>query len=215
MGPLVLLGVRPKRHRQAGLGSLLALVCAAALSFGMLGCRGKGAPMASTTRPATGPGPKPAGSWSLTSEAFSYNERIPAKYTCEGEDTSPDLSWTDPPTGAAELALICDDPDAPAGTWTHWVLYGMPVSLRALPAGIPTTGSPADLGGARQGRNSSGDTGYQGPCPPPGPDHQYHFRLYALDAPVSLPAGAERADLEKAMTGHIVGHAELVGLYSR
>jgi hypothetical protein len=155
------------------------------------------------------------GGWSLTSKAFRNNQRIPVKYTADGQNVSPDLNWTAPPSGTAELALICDDPDAPRGTWTHWVLYALPTARRSLPEAVPRSLTLPRLGGAKQGRTSSGGIGYEGPAPPKGPVHHYHFKLYALDAKVILPPGAQKADLERAMKAHVLAQAELVGLYSR
>ena len=153
--------------------------------------------------------------WTLTSPAFADGERIPSKFTCDGSDISPELRWTDPPTRTVELALVCDDPDAPRGTWVHWVLFNLPADRRSLAEAVPKTGTVETLGGAKQGKNSGGSIGYQGPCPPKGPDHHYHFRLYALDAPVNLDPGAARTELDKAMKGHMLAETELVGLYSR
>jgi Raf kinase inhibitor-like YbhB/YbcL family protein len=157
----------------------------------------------------------PTAGWSLTSRAFDDGERIPQRYTGDGDDVSPELTWSDPPEGTVEFALICDDPDAPAGTWTHWVLYGVAPDRRSLPEALPTPSALPELDDARQGRNSWGDTGYRGPAPPRGPDHHYRFRLYALDAPVDLAPGATADALRSAMAGHVVGQTELVGLYSR
>ena len=151
----------------------------------------------------------------LTRTAFKDNERIPARYTGDGADVSPPLSWEKPPEKTASLALIVDDPDAPRGTWTHWVIYNLPATLRDLPEGVPADKVLPKLGGARQGPNDSGEIGYGGPAPPRGPVHHYRFNLYALDAALDLPASARKAEAEEAMRGHIVGQARLVGLYSR
>jgi Raf kinase inhibitor-like YbhB/YbcL family protein len=161
-----------------------------------------------------GPLLAPGGStvtFQLRSSAFSNGDMIPKKFTCDGPDLSPALSWNDPPSGAKALALIMDDPDAPAGTWVHWVLYDLPASTRELPEGVPKT---KDLQGeARQGSNDFGRIGYGGPCPPPGAAHRYSFRLYALDRPTQLASGATKGDLERAMKGHILAQAELVGRF--
>ena len=152
--------------------------------------------------------------WELTSSAFTNGQRIPAKYTGDGADTSPPLSWPRPPEGTQELALICDDPDAPRGTFTHWVLYALAPDATALPESLPREGtltSPA----CRQGANSAGKTGYLGPAPPPGKPHRYQFTLYALRAPTALPAGADKGQLLRAMEGKIVGETTLEGLYGR
>jgi Raf kinase inhibitor-like YbhB/YbcL family protein len=157
----------------------------------------------------------PTAGWSLTSLAFDDRGRIPRRHTGDGDDVSPELTWSDPPEGTVELALICDDPDAPAGTWTHWVLYGVAPDRRSLPEALPTLSALPELGGAKQGRNGWGDIGYRGPAPPRGPGHHYHFRLYALDAAVDLAPGATEDALRGAMAGHVLGQTELVGLYSR
>jgi len=153
--------------------------------------------------------------WTLSSTAFKNGERIPRKYTGDGDDVSPPLSWTSPLAKTVELALICDDPDAPRGTFTHWVLYGLPASTTALPENVAKTETLPRLGAAKQGRNSAGNIGYLGPSPPPGPVHHYHFILYALDAKLDLKPGATAKDLRKVMGGHALGQTELVGLYSR
>ena len=149
----------------------------------------------------------------IKSSAFKAQEKIPAKYTCEGADVSPPLSWTDVPEKTQGLALICDDPDAPMGTWVHWVIYDLPTETRELPEGM----TPKEVieNGARQGVNDFGKVGYGGPCPPPGPAHRYFFKLYALDAKLGLPPRATKKDVEKAMKGHILAQTELVGLYKR
>lgn len=153
--------------------------------------------------------------WSLRSPAFDDGGSIPDRYTCEGENVSPELEWSEAPEGTKELALICNDPDAPAANWIHWVLYGLPAETRSLPAGVPNSETVADLGGAKQGPNTGGGTGYTGPCPPSGPAHHYHFRLYALDAGLDLGPGATESDLAAAMEGHVLAEAEIVGLYAR
>ena len=151
--------------------------------------------------------------FTLRCGAFSHGGEIPWKHTCDGPDLSPALSWSDPPARTQSLALIVDDPDAPAGTWVHWVLYNLPGSLRELPAGIPRAQELAD--GSRQGLNDFGRSGYGGPCPPRGPAHRYFFKMYALDAALNLNSGATEAELEKAMQGHVLAQAELMGKYKR
>jgi len=154
--------------------------------------------------------------FTLTSPAFESGGRIPKRYTGEGEDVSPPLEWSDPPEGTQALALVCDDPDAPVGTWDHWLIWNLPADTRELPEGVPTTATVDDLGGAAQGKNGWGKIGYGGPMPPPGHgDHHYHFRLYALEARLDLAPGAEKRTLVQAMDGHVLGQAELTGLYSR
>jgi len=178
-----------------------------------LGCGG--AQGARSTGAGAGPRRTSPATWPLTSRAFKNNARIPPKYTADGRNVSPDLTWAAPPGGTVELALICDDPDAPRGTWTHWVLYALPASQRSLAEAVPKTETLPAVGGAKQGRNSFGATGYDGPSPPKGPVHHYHFVLYALNAKMTLSPGAQKPDLERAMKGHIIAQAELVGLYSR
>ena len=153
----------------------------------------------------------------LQSPAFAAGAPIPPEHTCDGADTSPALSWHGAPAGTRSLALIVDEPDAPdpaapKRTWVHWVLYDLPPSLAALPAGVHTHALPA---GTRQGLNDWQRAGYGGPCPPSGV-HHYHFTLSALDvATLGLQPGATKADVEKAMQGHVLGTADLVGLYQR
>jgi Raf kinase inhibitor-like YbhB/YbcL family protein len=149
----------------------------------------------------------------LTSEAFGTGESIPREHTCDGADRSPPLSWQGAPGGAASFALICDDPDAPVGTWDHWVIWNIPGTSMGLPAGVPTDDTLPD--GARQGKNGWKTNGYRGPCPPRGGPHRYFFRLYALDAILDLASGAAKGQLLKAMEGHILAEAELMGRYAR
>ena len=151
-------------------------------------------------------------SLSISSPAFKAGASIPAVYSCRGKDISPALSWGEPPAGTQSFALIMDDPDAPAGIWVHWVLYNIPAAARSLPEAVPSDAQLAD--GSLQGRNSGRALGYNGPCPPSG-THRYFFKLYALDAPVSLRSGAGKEDLLKAMQGHILGQGELMGTFSR
>jgi Raf kinase inhibitor-like YbhB/YbcL family protein len=151
--------------------------------------------------------------FALTSSAFQANQPIPKKYTCDGSDTSVPLTWTDPPAGAKSFALICDDPDAPGKTWVHWVLFDIPGDTKELAEGIP--GKQKLDNGAVQGKNDFGKVGYGGPCPPPGPAHHYHFKLYALADQVRLNPGATKQQLLDAMKGHILGQIELVGTYKR
>jgi Raf kinase inhibitor-like YbhB/YbcL family protein len=153
------------------------------------------------------------GKFRLESAAFRTGGFIPRKYTCSGDNVSPALSWTEVPRGTQSLALIVADPDAPNGTWIHWIVYNVPPSMHSLPEAVPKTG---DINaGARQGRSSFEDVGYGGPCPPPGDAHHYHFMLYALNARLSLGSGATRDQVDDAMRGHIIAKAELVGLYGR
>jgi Raf kinase inhibitor-like YbhB/YbcL family protein len=159
-------------------------------------------------------------SLTLRSEAFEHDQPIPRKYTGEGIDVSPPLAWDHVPEKTCEFALICDDPDAPTSEpWVHWVIYHLPASLRSLPENIATEARLNDPKGAMQGLNSwsSGrKIGYRGPLPPPGHGvHHYQFRLYALDAPLTLEPKADKAALLKAMTGHVIEDALLIGTYER
>lgn len=148
----------------------------------------------------------------LESPTFTDNGMIPSLHTCDGQDLSPPLSWDSPPVGTQSLALIVDDPDAPGQIFVHWVLYDLPPEIQQLPQGA---GNQDRLtGGGTQGKNDFGNLGYGGPCPPSG-IHRYFFRLYALDRELELKPGATKAQLEAAMSGHILGTAELMGRYAR
>lgn len=149
----------------------------------------------------------------LTSVAFAEGTTIPARHTCEGENLSPPMGWTGVPVGTRAFAMVCDDPDAPRGTWVHWVLWNLPSDAVELGEGVPR--KPELPSGARQGLNDSGDIGYAGPCPPPGKPHRYFFHLYALDSSLNLPPGVNRSDLDAAMEGHILGSATTMGTYER
>jgi hypothetical protein len=149
----------------------------------------------------------------LTSTAFQPGATIPAQYTEDGGDKSPPLKWSEPPKGTQSFALICDDPDAPRGTWVHWVLFDLPGETRELEEGLPTTATLSN--GAKQGKNDFGKVGYGGPAPPKGKPHRYFFKLYALDKSVGLSAGATKAQLAEAMQGHILAEGQLIGKYGR
>jgi Raf kinase inhibitor-like YbhB/YbcL family protein len=149
----------------------------------------------------------------LRSPAFGPGGDIPVKYACNGSDMSPPLRWTDPPEGTKGFALTVDDVDSTSGLSLHWLLYGIPTTLRELHEDIPR--QDAVPGTGSQGLNDLGAVGYSGPCPPPGPAHRYAFTLYALDTLVSLPPLNTRADLRKAIHGRIVVRVELVGRYKR
>lgn len=156
----------------------------------------------------------------ITSTAFTAGERIPKKYTGEGSDVSPPLAWSKLPDGTQELALICDDPDAPtAEPWVHWVIYKIPASESALPEALAKTETLSTPAGARQGKNSwpSGQTvGYRGPMPPPGHGtHHYHFTLYALKSKLDLSPGTDKRTLLAKMSGQILAQGRLTGIYSR
>ena len=149
----------------------------------------------------------------LTSDVFSPESTIPKKYTCDGPDVSPALAWSGAPANTRSFALIMDDPDAPAGTWVHWVLYDLPADTTSLSEGVPKQEQLPS--GARQGRNDFRKIGYGGPCPPPGKPHRYFFKLYALDKMLDLKPGATKADVEAAMKSHILSQGELMGRYGR
>lgn len=153
------------------------------------------------------------GSPELKSTAFEHGQAIPAKYTGDGEDVSPPLAWTNLPAGTTSIVIICDDPDAPMGTFVHWLIYDVPAKENGLAEGVPRDEQLRN--GACQGTNDFGRYGYIGPSPPPGGVHHYHFRLYALSKPTGLKPGASRADIEAAMKGKILGTTELVGTYQR
>lgn len=138
---------------------------------------------------------------------------IPIRYTADGADRSPGIQFADVPEGVRSFALVLDDPDAPGGTWVHWVIYGIPGSTRELPEGIPRTEALPD--GARQGRNSWKELGYQGPSPPPGKPHRYILHLYALSNPVGALAGPTARALEDAMRSRVVATATYLGTYGR
>lgn len=151
--------------------------------------------------------------FAISTKAFSEGGSIPGKYTCDGADLSPELSWQNAPAGTESFALIADDPDAPGGTWTHWVLWNVPASVAGLPEGVAKNESLDD--GTRQGKNDFKRIGYGGPCPPPGKPHRYFFKLYALGTTLDLKAGAGRNELERAMQGHVLSEAQVVGTYER
>jgi Raf kinase inhibitor-like YbhB/YbcL family protein len=149
----------------------------------------------------------------LGSPAFSNNTRIPVEFTCSGDNKSPALNASGLPSSAKSMVLIVEDPDAPSGNFVHWVIFDIAASNTALPEGIPPTTKTSF--GAIQGQNGRGETGYTGPCPPPGKDHHYHFRLYALDQKLDLTGDARAAEVEAAMRGHVLDQTDLVGLFSR
>ena len=152
-------------------------------------------------------------SMQITSTAFVEGQPIPQKYTCDGQDISPPLLWTHIPPNTRSLALITDDPDAPMGTWVHWVLYDMPPATIQLTEDTPKKQALSD--GAKQGLNDFRRWGYGGPCPPPGKPHRYYFKLYALDKTLELKPGATKKDVERAMEKHILAQAQLMGTYQR
>ncbi len=148
----------------------------------------------------------------LTSTAFKQGESIPVKYTCDGADISPPLQWHRVPYGTRSIALIVDDPDAPAGTWVHWLYYNRLPEPKALPEGVADEMTPE---GGVHGKNSFERLSYGGPCPPPGKPHRYFFKIFMLDVKLPLAPGASKAELERAMQPHILGLGELMGTYQR
>ena len=205
---------KPNRtRREVKMRKLVSLLLFTAfLAFVMSGC----GPGPSPTSVPEAPAPPEKGGqempFELTSTAFAPGEPIPQKYTCDGEDISPPLQWSDPPQGTQSFALICDDPDAPIGTWVHWVLYNLPAEARALPEVVPPDAELPD--GSRHGQNGWRKLGYGGPCPPSG-THRYFFKLYALDTVLDLAAGASKKQVLQAMEGHILAQTELMGVYTR
>jgi Raf kinase inhibitor-like YbhB/YbcL family protein len=179
---------------------LLAGLCLLVL----VGCRGagpQGEPMVTSDN-----------ALSLASAAFEDGAAIPVQYTCDGADISPSLQWGDPPPNTGSFALIMDDPDAPIGTWVHWVIYDLPAEARSLAERVP--GEPHLAGGGTQGRNSWPKIGYGGPCPPSG-THRYFLKLYALDAVLGAGPGLTKKELLEEMGGHILAETELLGTYAR
>lgn len=151
--------------------------------------------------------------FTLSSSSFTNGDVIPKKFTCDGADVSPQLSWASPPQNTKAFALIADDPDAPVGTWTHWVLYDLPGDARLLAENFAKTPELPD--GSRQGKNDFGKIGFNGPCPPPGKAHRYFFKLYALDGKLGLAAGSGKQAVEEAIKAHTIAEAQLVGKYGR
>ena len=152
-------------------------------------------------------------SLTISSSAFTNGGVIPKKFTCDGADVSPPLTWTDPPAGTEAFALLVDDPDAPVGNWNHWAIWNLPANLRSLPEGVSKTTHLLD--GSQQGQNDFHKPGYNGPCPPAGKPHRYFFKLFALDTKVSLKSEAGKPELETAIKGHTQATAELMGTYKR
>jgi Raf kinase inhibitor-like YbhB/YbcL family protein len=148
----------------------------------------------------------------LTSPAFGDGQTIPKAHTGDGQDVSPPLRWSEPPQGTKSLALICDDPDAPRGTWVHWVLFNIPADQQLYGAIV---GQGVLASGAKQGKNDFGNIGYGGPAPPRGKPHRYFFKLYALDTLLDLPAGATKSQLLEAMKDHVLAEGQIMGLYGR
>ena len=151
--------------------------------------------------------------FNIHSSAFQHKKDIPAKYTCQGEDVSPPLSWEEVPEGTETYALIMDDPDAPNDIFTHWLIFNIPVETTEVPEAIPTNGELSD--GTRQGANDFGNTGYAGPCPSPGERHRYRFNFYALNKHLNLEGGTSKTQIIAAMEGAILDRYELIGMFER
>ena len=149
----------------------------------------------------------------IVSPAFADGAPVPVEHTCEGNGSSPGLAWSEVPVSTRSFALVCDDPDAPRGTWVHWLLFNLPADAVELAPAVPP--APELPAGARQGINDSGNVGYGGPCPPRGRPHRYFFRLYALDCTLNLAPGVKRPDLDQAMAGHVLADATLMGTFQR
>jgi Raf kinase inhibitor-like YbhB/YbcL family protein len=149
----------------------------------------------------------------ISSPEFKNNESIPSKFTGYGKDVSPPLVWSNIPANAKSLALILDDPDAPSGLFTHWIIFNIPSDSKELKEAIPNTSKLSD--GSLQGESSFGSIGYHGPLPPPGPRHRYQFTIYALDQKLNIKAGSSRQRLLQAMEGHIIEQSRLTGIYQR
>lgn len=156
--------------------------------------------------------PKGGKPMEIKSSAFEQGGMIPPKFTCEGNNISPSITWEGAPEGTRSIALIADDPDAPMGTWVHWVYYDIPMKISHLSEGIPQENKPAS--GGTQGVNDFQNVGYDGPCPPSG-THRYFFKIYALDTMLNLKPGAGKKELLKAMEGHILGEGALMGRFTK
>ena len=212
-------------HRDRAVSAALS-IAGTSLLLALLGCPARNhaadtqPPRAAPPATATGAGQVTSArggaevEWTLSSTAFAEGERVPAVYTGDGTDISPPLSWDPAPESTLELVLICDDPDAPAGIWTHWVLYGLSPDVTSLDEGM-STGDAVDRPSAMQGANSWGNTGYRGPAPPPGKPHRYQFTLYAVDEALDLAPGAARDEVIAAIEGKVIAHATLEGTYER
>ena len=179
-------------------------------SLALLSC--STGPKALPPEPPAKPTPNQKSEITLVSAAFKEGQPIPRQYTCDGVNISPPLEWSGAPKTAKTIAIIADDPDAPAGTWVHWVLYNLPAENIGLVENVPATETLK--AGGFQGKNDFGKIGYGGPCPPSG-THRYFFKIYAVDTELPLKAGATKADLEKALEGHVVSKGQLMGTYSR
>lgn len=193
-------------------GNKRALIPAVVLFVAASACAsGQSEPAASTSLQG-----KEAKTMTITSAVFQNQKPIPVEFTCKGQNVSPPLSWEGVPENTRSFALIADDPDAPMGTWVHWVIYNIPADAKALPSGVAKVAKPNEPAGAIQGVNSSRRLGYAGPMPPPGHGpHRYFFKLYALDIQLPAKTDLDKAGLEKEMKGHILAQGELMGTYER
>lgn len=179
----------------------------------LLGWIAFGSALLSWGRPQASPQSEPPANanLNLVASSFRANGEIPARFSCDGDDTSPALSWSDPPPATKTFALAMIDPDAPGGSFTHWIIYDLPATTRALPEGIA---QGPDAAGGHQGTNGFGKVGYNGPCPPPGNGHRYVFHLFALDSALNLQHPTVQ-DLQLAIKGHILAHGDVVGYFRR
>ena len=186
--------------------TIMILCLVAVIAMGPTSCRNGEKNMARTTTETE------VAAIQVVSSAFDEGSAIPQKYACDGQDISPPLSWEAGPEGTKSIALIVDDPDAPRGTFVHWVLYDLPGNVRELPENTPRDKTLSNA--AKQGVNSVGKIGYMGPCPPSG-THRYFFKVYALDAMTNLPPGKSKADLLKTMEGHVLAQGQIMGIYRK
>jgi Raf kinase inhibitor-like YbhB/YbcL family protein len=179
-----------------------------------LACRNAPMPGGASVAAAEGSGSaEGATALAVSTTAFAPGGAIPRSFTCDGEGVSPDLLWTAAAGSVQSFAVIADDPDAPRGTFTHWLAWNIPAQSKGLEKNMPNDETLANC--ARQGRNGFGRTGYAGPCPPAGTTHRYFFKVFALDAKLDLKAGADRDELESAMKGHVMAQGEVMGTYGR
>jgi Raf kinase inhibitor-like YbhB/YbcL family protein len=191
-------------------GSVTVLI-ASAVFGGAVACAQGGSGGAADTTPAQEEERPMA--LAVSTDAFRNEGRIPKRHTADGEDVSPALAWTGAPAGTRSFAIVCDDPDAPAGTWVHWVIFNIPADSTGLAEAVPRVERLPD--GSVQGRNSWGRVGHNGPSPPPGKPHRYYFKVYALDAVLTLDSKAKKDDLVRAMKGRVLAEGQIMGSYGR
>ena len=204
---------------RTGIAAVIASLVAGMLLGGCTPPENSGdAPPPSTgakATPATSTAPtKGVAKLQVSSTAFGDGEGIAVKYTGNGADESPPLKWSKPPAGTQEIAITCEDPDAPGGTFTHWIIWGIAPKTLSIPEGLPGTETIPTLLGAKQGKNDFDRIGWNGPKPPPGTEHHYVFVVYALDAPLKLDAGADKAQFAAALKGHVLAQGTLTGVYA-